>query len=52
MDFHTRLLRAARVQVSDARPAAWAQTAQVGLDPEVRGELRAWLALQFRSATT
>jgi hypothetical protein len=50
VDFHTRLLRAARVQVSDARPAAWAQTAQVGLDPLVRRELREWLALQFRGA--
>ena len=28
VDFHTRLLRAARVQVSDARPAAWALTAR------------------------
>jgi hypothetical protein len=50
VDFHTRLLRAARVQVSDARPAAWAQTAQVALDPLVRKELRDWLALQFRVA--
>ena len=32
VDFHTRLLRAPRVQMSDARPAAWALTAQVGLD--------------------
>jgi hypothetical protein len=50
VDFHTRLLRAARVQVSDARPAAWAQTAQIALDPLVRRELREWLELQFRVA--
>jgi hypothetical protein len=48
VDFHTRLLRAARVQVSDARPAAWALTAQLGLDPDVRRELREWVELQFR----
>jgi hypothetical protein len=50
VDFHTRLLRAARVQVSDARPAAWALTAEVGLDDAVRNELRAWLELRFRVA--
>jgi hypothetical protein len=50
VDFHTRLLRAAHVQVSDARPAAWALTARVGLDPLVRRELREWLKLQFRLA--
>jgi hypothetical protein len=50
VDFHTRLLRAAQVQVSDARPAAWALTAEVGLDPVVRRELREWLELQFRVA--
>ena len=48
VDFHTKLLARARVQVSDARPAAWARTAQVALDDEVRGELRAFLAEQFR----
>jgi hypothetical protein len=50
VDFHTRLLRAAHVQVSDARPAAWALTAHVGLDAAVRRELRDWLDLQFRVA--
>ena len=50
VDFHTRLLRAARVQVSDARPAAWALTAEVGLDEAVRSELRGWLELQFGAA--
>jgi len=50
VDFHTRLLRRAAVQVSDARPAAWAQTAQVSLDEVVEGELRAWLEDQFGQA--
>ena len=50
VDFHTRLLKAARVQVSDARPAAWALTAQAGLDDDVRRDLRTWLAKQFQVA--
>jgi len=50
VDFHTHLLRTARVQVSDARPAAWALTAEVGLDDGVRRELREWLEPQFRVA--
>jgi hypothetical protein len=48
VDFHTKLLRRAKVQVSDARPAAWAETAQVTLDEEVEAELRTWLEDQFR----
>jgi hypothetical protein len=52
VDFHTRLLKRARVQVADARPAAWARTADAGLDEEVRRELRAWLAAQLREADT
>jgi hypothetical protein len=47
VDFHTKLLRRAKVQVSDARPAAWAETAQVTLDEEVEAELRVWLEDQF-----
>jgi hypothetical protein len=47
VDLHTRLLRGARVQVSDARPAAWALTARCALDPAVQRELRDWLELQF-----
>ena len=50
VDFHTRLLRAAGVQVSDARPAAWALTARTGLDPAVRSELRTWLGAQLGTA--
>jgi hypothetical protein len=50
VDFHTRLLARAGVQVSDARPAAWALTAQVGLDDAVIRELRTWLGRQFADA--
>jgi hypothetical protein len=47
VDFHTRLLREARVQTADARPAAWADMARVGLDEQAREPLRTWLAEQF-----
>src|SRR5687767_3349918 len=47
IDFHTRLLRRAGVQVADARPEAWALTAEAGLDAEAAGELGDWLAAQF-----
>jgi hypothetical protein len=50
VDFHTRLLRRAGVQVSDARPAAWALTARAGLDEAARTELQAWLAGRFDEA--
>jgi hypothetical protein len=50
VDFHTALLRRARVQVSDARPGAWALTAGLCLDEEVQRQLRAWLVLQFAEA--
>jgi hypothetical protein len=50
VDFHTGLLRRARIQVADARPAAWAQTANVGLDGSVQPQLRAWLRKQFRGS--
>jgi hypothetical protein len=50
VDFHTRLLTKAGVQVSDARPAAWGATADVALDEAVHGELARWLGKQFRSS--
>jgi hypothetical protein len=50
VDFHTRLLDRAGVQVADAQPGAWARTADVGLDEEVRRELRRWLAGRYREA--
>lgn len=48
VDFHSRLLKRAGVQMSDARPAAWAQTADVVLDNATRQELKSWLGKQFR----
>ena len=47
VDFHTRLLKTARVQVSDARPGAWALCADVSMEEMTRaGSLEdAYLAL-------
>jgi len=50
VDFHTKLLRRARMQLSDARPAAWAQTAPIGLDVEIRAQVHRFLTRQFRLA--
>lgn len=50
VDFHSRLLRDARVQVADARPVAWTLTAKAGLEATVEAELHAWLAGQFAQA--
>jgi hypothetical protein len=50
VDFHTRLLRRAGVQVADARPAAWGEVAQIALDDGVQRELRSWLRKQFRKS--
>jgi hypothetical protein len=50
VDFHTRLLHQAGVQVADARPGAWALTANVALDEDVERELREWLREQFRAS--
>lgn len=50
VDFHTRLLARARVQTADARPSAWAETAQATLDEDVRRRLRSWLKSQYREA--
>jgi hypothetical protein len=47
VQFHTRLLADAGVQMADARPAAWADTAEVALDGGVARELRGWLKKQF-----
>ena len=47
VDFHKRLLGEASVQVSDARPAAWASTARVGLGAGATAELRTWLGAAF-----
>jgi hypothetical protein len=50
VDFHAGLLKRARVHMSDARPAAWARTAQVALDASVQRQLRRWLKKQFGQA--
>ena len=50
VDFHTALLKRARVQVSDARPGAWAVTADLCLEDEVQAQLRTWLEEQYREA--
>jgi hypothetical protein len=47
VDFHTALLKRGRVQVSDARPSAWAITGDICLEEEVQKELRTWLEQQF-----
>lgn len=47
VDFHTALLKRARVQVSDARPGAWAVTGDICLEDEVQRQLRTWLEQQF-----
>ncbi|MEA2215445.1 MAG: hypothetical protein QOK19_1006, partial [Solirubrobacteraceae bacterium] len=50
VDFHTRLLRARRVTVNDARPVAWEKTATAAEDAPVYGELSSWLGEQMREA--
>jgi hypothetical protein len=47
VDFHAELLEGAGVQIADARPGAWALTANAGLDGSVKRELRSWLEKQF-----
>ena len=47
VDFHTRLLRAERVTVNDARPAAFAKLSDSKIVAEAHDELRDWLAPQF-----
>jgi hypothetical protein len=50
VDFHTRLMRKARVTVFDARPAAWHGTATVAGEEGVCAELRDWVASQLSEA--
>jgi hypothetical protein len=47
VDFHNALLGRAGVQVADARPSAWAETARVAIDEDARRKLREWLAGEF-----
>jgi hypothetical protein len=51
VDFHTGLLRRAGVQVSDARPQAWAKAAEPCVDDAVAAELRGWLREQLAAGT-
>jgi hypothetical protein len=50
VDFHNRLLKSARVKVSDARPAAWSHVADLTVDDAVAEELRKWMRAQFKEA--
>jgi hypothetical protein len=47
VDFHTRLLRRARVTVNDSRPVAWEATGATAGDAQLRAELGGWLREQF-----
>lgn len=48
VNFHTRLLRRVGVHsTADARPDAWAASERVGLRPQVRRRLSAWLQSQL-----
>jgi hypothetical protein len=48
VDFHTRMLRRTNVQITDARPSAWAQTAGVGREPGNQTQLENWVRKEFR----
>jgi hypothetical protein len=50
VDFHTRLLGRAGVQVADARPSAWSYTADAALEAGVHDELSSWLGKQFKDS--
>ena len=47
VDKHSALLRQANVHASDARPAAWADTARLNLDERVNDQVLQWLQDQF-----
>lgn len=47
VEFHTRLLRQAKVQVTDARPGAWALAGKQSYAQKDRDTLRKWLASEF-----
>ena len=48
VEFHSQLLRAANVHVGDARPSAWARTAEIGGDRQPRRQLDRWLRRELR----
>jgi len=47
VDKHTAFLRQANVQVTDARPTAWADAARLCLDEQVSAEVHQWLQDRF-----
>ncbi len=47
VDKHTAFLRQANVQVTDARPTAWADAARLSFDEQVNAEVYQWLQDQF-----
>ncbi|WP_370248405.1 sulfotransferase family protein [Nocardioides sp.] len=49
VDFHDELLQRCRVQVSDARPAAWFEAGRLANLEPLRGRLHDWLAGQFEA---
>ncbi len=49
VDFHKRILRAARVATLDSDPKAYDVVARRTAKPKVRDELREWLAARFES---
>lgn len=48
VDFHSELLATARVQVSDARPAAWFEAGRAESNEAARTAATLWLEEQFR----
>ena len=50
VDFHTRLLETMRVQTADARPLAWAKTADVSAREEEVAALRTFMQGEYAAA--
>ena len=52
VDFHTKLLKSAGVQTSDARPAAWSMAADAARDNDIQAQLEGWVKREFRNTDT
>lgn len=50
VDFHTKLLKSAGVQTSDARPAAWSMAADAARDPDLQRQLETWVRREFKNS--
>ncbi len=48
VEYHAKLLRAVGVQVADARPDAWAKTAEIAHNRLLQLKLERWVQRQFR----